>query len=61
MTQSEKLAQSLEQLRELQKKRTIAIRSRDLTRTYPVNNPTFPATDLCCRNLPLRTIQNLFC
>jgi hypothetical protein len=33
MTQSEKLAQSLELLRELQKKGMVAIRSRDLTRT----------------------------
>ena len=34
MTQSEKLAQSLEQLRELQKNGIVAIRSRDLTRTH---------------------------
>lgn len=34
MTQSEKLAQSLEQLRDLQKKRIVAIRSRDLTRAH---------------------------
>ena len=34
MHQAEKLAQSLEQLRELQKKVVVAIRSRDLTRTH---------------------------
>lgn len=34
MTQSERLAHSLEQLRNLQKKGVIAIRSRDLTRTH---------------------------
>lgn len=34
MTQSEKLANSLIQLRELQKKGMVAIRSRDLTRTH---------------------------
>lgn len=34
MTQSEKLAQSLEQLRELQKNGIVAISSRDLSRTH---------------------------
>lgn len=34
MTRSEKLAQSLEHLRDLQKKGLVAIRSRDLTRTH---------------------------
>jgi len=34
MTQSEKLAQSLEHLHDLQKKGVVAIRSRDLTRTH---------------------------
>jgi hypothetical protein len=34
MAQSKKLAESLEQLQELQKKGVVAIRSRDLTRTH---------------------------